>query len=583
MRYYIFLVSIIALSACSDSGNTEQDMPLQANAGRIVAAAQTCGNAAPTTNLTPSCVTPVSDGFEPPCNPHLAQGEWSSTHRGNFSQSSSFLPGVTTPDRVNIDRLAMANVPVALNFSDPDSANRQAIWASTLGPGITGGVIKVDADKLTLIDRIPSDDFFSLSASGVYTILDRDQNFIVGKSSAIKIFGDLTPNDRHSAIQLKNEFRLPKEALCGDRNDVIVGMTMLQDGHLAFATKFGVVGVMPRQPEGMCSETLKLWSINGEKCADTSVPDDQLEDISNSISADEKGGIYVTTSFAQYRLNWDGVELKSGWRAAYSGGGGAIGAGRLGAGSGSTPTLMGKPGSQDRFVVISDGQELAHLVLMWMDDIPSDWQPIKPGLDRRIACEVPINFGDSSVTQSLSEQSVVVRGFSSIVVNNQIRLNSLLSLLPANAQPLVAFVSGIGFNKPKGLQRIDWDPVNRRCETKWANTEISLPNGIPSMSAGSNQIFGVGSRSVLGVDFWTLEALDFDTGKSRFSIFSTPYPTDNSVYAPAIIGPNNSILTGTFGGITRFSDCADEVSCGRRTLNPLLHIPLPSALVTIDP
>ena len=235
---------------------------------------------------------------------------------------------------------------------------------------------------------------------------------------------------------------------------------------------------------------------------------------------------------------------------------------------------MGNPGARDRFVVITDGQPLMHLVLMWQDEIPAGWQPVKPGRDRRIACEIPVDFGDPNATVRLSEQSVLVRGYASVVVNNQLGLDAVLGLLPGQIQPFTQLTSGITGNRPKGLQRIDWDPKTRTCRGVWANREISLPNGIPSLSASTGQIFGIGSRTLGGVDTWTLESLDFRTGTSRFFMAATPYPTDNSFYAATTIGPDNSVWTGTFGGVTRYRDCRLGETCGRRP-SPIAPIPVP--------
>lgn len=544
-----------------------------ANAEQLRAAAALCGNPAPTGNLTPICNTlTAADGSEPPCNPHLAQDAWSASHRSNFAQASSPLPGVTTPDQVNIDHAPLTAVPVVLNFSERDSQKRQAVWASTVG--FTGEVIKIDGDTMRRIDRFLPGGVSTISTSGAYNLLDRDQRLIVGQADALQVFGDSEVGNRHSAIKRLQNFSLPPEARCGDRDDELVGITMLPDGHIAFATKFGMVGVVPRQPEAMCAATLKVYSINGDACQDSTIADKDLEQVSNSIAADENSDIYVVTSAAQHRIAWNGQKLSSKWRAGYAGAGGTA-SGRLGTGSGSTPTLMGQPGTKDRFVVITDAQPLMHLVLMWQDDIPADWQPVKPGRDRRIACEVPINFGNESATVSQSEQSVLVRGYGAVVVNNQMKLNQLLALVPAQLQPFTQLLSGLSINKPQGLQRVDWDPINRRCKTVWSNAEVSLPNGIPSMSASSSQIFGIGSRSINGMDTWTLESIDFQTGKSRFSIPSTAYPTDNSFYAATTIGPGNSVWTGTLGGITRFQNCQTNADCGRRTLNPIQHVPSP--------
>lgn len=565
---------LFLLSACG-SGGGDGIAPVAARSASAVdlrAAAALCGNPAPSGNLTPTCSTPAAaDGSEPPCNPHLAQDAWSASHRGNFAQASSPLPGVTTPDRVNIDHAPLTAAPIVLNFSERDSEGAQAVWASTVG--FTGEIVKLDADTMSLLGRHVPGGVGTISTSGAYNLLDRDQRLIVGQSDALQVYGDAVPGKRRSGISQLANFVLPAEARCGSRKDELVGITMLPDGHVAFATKFGMVGVVPRQPEAMCAATLQVHSLNGDAaCNDGNIADADLEQVSNSIAADERSAIYVVTSGAQYRINWDGRRLSPGWRAPYAGAGGT-GSGRLGAGSGSTPTLMGQPGSRDRFVVITDGQPLMHLVLMWQDDIPAGWQPVKPGRDPRIACEIPVNFGDEAATQSLSEQSVLVRGYASVVVNNLFRLNSLLSAVPAQAQPFTQLLAGVAVNRPQGLQRIDWDPLTRRCRSVWANAEVSLPNGIPSMSASSGQIFGIGSRTLNGIDTWTLESIDFRTGKSRYSVPSTAYPTDNSFYAATTIGPGNSVWTGTFGGVTRFQDCFAGQACGRRTTSPAQHLP----------
>lgn len=39
--------------------------------------------------------------------------------------------------------------------------------------------------------------------------------------------------------------------------------------------------------------------------------------VSNSVAVDESGGIYLLTSAAMYRFDWDGSALSLGWRAEY--------------------------------------------------------------------------------------------------------------------------------------------------------------------------------------------------------------------------------------------------------------------------
>jgi hypothetical protein len=205
-----------------------------------------------------------------------------------------------------------------------------------------------------------------------------------------------------------------------------------------------------------------------------------------------------------------------------------------------------------------------HLVLLWRDDVPEDWMPIAPGKDRRIACEIPVTFGQPDA-QTLSEQSVLVRGHTAWVVNDYMALDPLLSHVPPQLNPYNQLLSGVPGNAPSGLERFDWDPEARTCTSTWANPDIVLPNGIPTMSAETGLIYAVGAREGM----WTLEAIDTDTGEVHHTIPSFALPMQNSFYAATTIGPDETVWSGTFGGITRWSQCdpaAEE--CGRR-LNPV--------------
>lgn len=241
-------------------------------------------------------------------------------------------------------------------------------------------------------------------------------------------------------------FQLPSSALVSDQ-DIIRGLNLLYDGFLVFTTSLGVVGVIRRDFTGL--QVIRLRS-----------DDDQQEIISNSHAVDEDGGIYVVSSKKMYRLQWNGSTLSIQWSAEYDVGPDDPGTGRLGAGSGSTPTLMGTGSQQDKFVVITDGQELMHLVLFWKDEIPVDWEPIAPGKDRRIAAEVPVTFGDANATTSLSEQSVLVRGYGAVVVNNDYGI-TLPRWLPEVLAQLFILWTGKKKFAPYGVEKFEWNPTSR--------------------------------------------------------------------------------------------------------------------------
>lgn len=508
---------------------------------------------------TPACTTPAApDGHEPPCNPFLADSPWAGNHRGSYAQASSPYPGPVGPaSAVGVRHLALTAVPVIVSFSPPYPDGGPVLWASTVG--VTGEVAKVDPATGELIDKyqpqLEAGAPLTLpSVSGAYNVVDREGRLHVTTTTGIQVFGDAHPGVRSSPVALLKDFALPSSALCGE--DSLVGLTMTYDGRIAFATENGVVGTVPRDPALMDADHLRVVSLNGADCSGG--PDGVVETVSNSIAADEQGGIYVVTSQAQYRLD-DGPSLDVTWRAGYAGAGGT-GGGRLGAGSGSTPTLMGTAAEDDRFVVITDGQERMHLNLMWRDEIPADWEPVRPGADRRIACEVPVTFGKES-EPSLSEQSVLVRGNSAVVVNNLQGLDPVLSALPPQLSLYTQLISGIPGNAPQGLERIAWDPATRTCHVVWSNPEIAIPNGIPTMSVATGLIYGIGARQ--GV--WTLEGVSWATGEVELTVPTTALPTSNSVYAATTVGPDGSVWTGTFGGLTRFQSCGTP-TCGRANL-----------------
>lgn len=517
----------------------------------------------------PTCVTPdAADGAEPPCNPHLADSPWAGNHRNSYAQASSPYPGVEgPPEHVNVDHDGTPSLPVILSFSPAYPDGRRVIWASTSGG--TKEILKIDPDTVTIIDKyVPrfeeaeSSGPGSFSVSGAYNLVDADNHLHVGQQTALEVYGDARPGERDSTIVLLRRFDLPAEAFCGE-DDQLVGITMTYDGHIAFATANGVVGVVPRQPELMTAEHLETFSLNGPDC--TGGPDGAFETVSNSIAADEEGGVYVVSSHAMYRIDWDGRTFTPVWRSGYAGAG-QIGGGRLGAGSGSTPTLMGTAPDDDRFVVITDGQDLMHLVLMWRDEVPADWQPVRPGADRRIACEIPVTFGDPDATESLSEQSVLVRGHDAVVVNNLQRIDPVTGQLPPQLQPFSQLASGVPGNAPTGIERFAWDPATRTCGVVWSNPDVAIPNGIPTMSVASDMIYGIGARN----DVWTLEGLDWDTGEVVLTVEASASPTTNSFYAATTVGPGGTVWTGTLGGVTRFQPCdpAVEADCGRR-LDPV--------------
>jgi len=471
-----------------------------------------------------------SDSFmvnpDPPRNTFLADSPWPITHYNSYAQASSSYPG---PARVG-DQTRKSFRPgstglITMAVSGAYADGGRAIWC-----GSTTEVVKCvdESSGFRIISRIPKEDvdpadIFSTesAASGAYTFVDRDNIFFSPRGVKINAYGDSEPGNLESPIILLRTFSIPTTVAAA--NDRIVGMNLTYDGYIAFATAGGVVGVVDRN-----FSDLRHINLNNEE-------------ISNSIACDEDGGIYVVTAKKMYRVQWTGAELsteesKGGWIASYETGSGAGGI-RLGEGSGSTPTLMGY-GNQDKLVVLTDGQDLMHVVLMWRDKIPADWQQIPGTLDRRIVAQLPVTFGNPSATGSLSEQSPCVRDYGILIVNNELKGstgNTVGDLL----------LSGNPANAPRGVEKFVWDPSARVLKKAWVNRDISWPNGIPCMSAASNLAYCVGQQN--GV--WNFSALDWTTGRVVFR-----YPLNNSLnynsaYASTQVGIGKSLYSGTLFGL----------------------------------
>jgi hypothetical protein len=516
---------------------------------------------------------------EPPCNPALPDSPWGVSHRNSYAQASSPFRGLRNA-RVETRHIDLPGIPIQTQFSSRYRDGGIAAWGSLVDSADRRAVYKIDATTGRLIDLyVPGEREADPppagqgGITGSYNILDRDGNFIVPRQKVIDVFADSRRGVRSSPIRLVKRFELPPEAFCRPE-DRIAGATMTYDGYVAFVTEQGIVGTVPRDPEFMTTDTLRLLSLNRDACGNESVAAGDLEAVSNSIAADEDGGIYVVTSENMRRINHDAASnrLHSEWKAPYDPGSGQS-AIRLGVGSGSTPTVMGT-GRQDKLVAITDGRDLMHLNLFWRDRVPGNWRGLGDGRPRRMACDYPVRFGDRRARFSISEQSLTVRSYATFHVNNLLDYD--FSGVPAGPlrNVLAALRGGDPEAAPHGAERIDWSARKRRCHSVWANRRVSIPNGIPAMSSATGSAYGIGQRN----GRWGVESLSWRTGASRFfaraephvcsdtvlgyldnsglrSVFDPvlaelPQSCENSVYAATEIGPGSTIWTGTFLGLT---------------------------------
>jgi len=508
-----------------------------AAAAALLASVATAGAA------SPRCVTPrAADGHEPVCNPYVAS-DWAVPHRNAYEQDSTPFAGPRPGQKLTDTHLTMPQGALAfLQFSGKYADGGRAAWFSMVSNPDSERVGKIDVRTRRLIDLYNRPIAGAATPSGAYNVLDYRNRMIVGKGDTISVYQDATRGDRFSRVAKTATLRLPSSSLCGS-DDKLVGIMLTWRGEVAFATVHGVVGVFPDDPARMKPRYVRSITVTPRSTCTAGNP--AREEVSNSIAADEHGGIYTVTSAAQYKHVFDGRRLRLAWRVAVPSDG-LQGGVRIGPGSGSSPTLMGTAKRDDKLVVITDGRKVMHLMMMWRDGIPKGWKPIRRGADRRIACDVRVDFGNPRIAKAQSEQSVAVRGYAAVVDNNSLKDTSAYDSLPGSLRYQAAtLASGDPANQAHGVERIDWNPRTRKCKVAWVNRKVSIPNAIPTISSASNMIYAIGARN--GV--WGLEGIDLRTGRSRLRFDTGPEASHNSFYAQTEVNPDGSIWTGTFGGV----------------------------------
>lgn len=470
-------------------------------------------------------------------NPYLAASPWPITHHDSGASDSSASPGPVTASQIGSPQFAgtnLINITLAQSPLYPDG--ERVFWGSNMVDVYKVALVQGQLKQVARLKK-PGNLLSNLSTptSGAYTLVDANNVFYTVRGRTLLAYGDAESGVRTSPIALLRQYTLPESAVSSD--DQIVGLNLTFDGRLAFVTKMGVVGVLQRDFTQLQSVTLG----------------DGTEQVSNSLATDARGGIYVVTSQAMYRVQWSGGKLSldpatGAWRSTYITTSTA-GGGRLGAGSGSTPTVMGT--ENERLIVITDGADVANLVLFWADAIPSDWQALDAQTDRRVAGRLPVNFGDPNRTATQSEQSVVVSGYGAVVVSNDYRHTEALSgstgndLLDQASNALIVALSGTTAVQPWGVQKFSWNTSTHTLSSDWARLDVSCPNAIPTVSQASSRFYCVGAHA----GKWTIESLDWTTGGAHFRKYLGALPRFNSFYASTQLTGDGGLIYGSVDGV----------------------------------
>lgn len=498
----------------------------------------------------------------PPKNPFLADSNIAMVHC-NSAQTDSVVDAgpigptrALTSDDMRYHDLGMFNLLYLISGKYSDG--KRVVWTNG-----SQFMTKLDYDSFDVIsslrmpgpdhnDNLSHEDFIKTFDSdvpfekkweaakksgfppvdGVYTLVDKDNQFVVGGKGFVRIYGDAVPGDRLSGIAVRGQWDQPKEI-----TGASMGMNMTYDGHIILATTDGYVIALSRDLKSYQSVRLPGAATEIQK-----LPKGVLW-IRNGFSVDEKGGIYVASNSHMHKVVWDGKKLSAdekdgAWNEPYSN--------SLGRGTGSTPTLVGFGSEPDKLVVLTDGDVLMNVTAYWRDGIPDGWKQLPNAPSRRIAGMQPAKFGDPNLKAAQSEQSMVCSGYGMFVVNNEPK-NVPKEILD-DAQSKVLFIGYLAYLKehqPHGGEKFEWDPQSKTLKSAWANTDISDINGVPLVSTGSNTVYVAGARD----NKWTLEGIDWSTGKTTLT-YTLGGSRFNSFYSmPQIDDQGRVMISALYGAL----------------------------------
>ena len=431
-----------------------------------------------------------------PRNPFLAPNGASSMHNDSYSTDAYDVSGPLGRNLSVTSRSYGVRECATMTF---DSRGRIV--------GLCGGL---DGFTMMLID--PK----TLEAMSELTMPGRDATS--GRNPFTDICGGtyffLDPHDRAFATTTTGEIwevrQTPDDDLVRARSwnlaphlaedDCLVAVAPDWQGRVWFFSRHGTVGTLDRSSGRVATLELRRG-----------------EDIVNSVSADETGGVYPVSTHASYRLDADrrGRPTVT-WRRAYDRGTRQK-PGMLSQGSGTSPTLLGR-----RWLAIADNADPRTRVLVY---------------DRTTGarhCRVPVLASGESTT----ENSLVAAGRSFIIENNYGYEGPQTTTLGRSTTPGVARV------------RLGRDG----CRVAWTSP-VTAPTSVPKASHGNGLLY-VYSKPARedGIDAWYLTAIDIRSGRTVWSRLTGTGIQWNNHYAAIYLGPDGTAYVATLAGLVRVAD-----------------------------
>src|SRR5215218_8613172 len=453
-------------------------------------------------SLTPFIGAPAPQrpvaAADPPRHPFMAPNSRSNIHVDAYQTDVHQGPGPLGREMSRVETFLSADC-ASVTF---DSRGRIV----TVCVGVDGPrLYLIDAQTLETLATFPlpprvpgGGNLFTDFGGGGYFYLDEADRAVIPTTSRHVFVVRQTADG--SDFELERDYDLTGSVAIGDK---IISALPDWSGRLWFVSQQGVVGIVDRASGAVTALPLR-------------------ERIGNSFAVDETGGVFVVTETAMYRLDAgaSGFPVTT-WRELYENSGIAK-PGQVGAGSGTTPTLLGKD-----LVAITDNADPMNVVVYRR----------APSTDSsRTVCLQPVFEKGASAT----DNSLIGAGRSLVVENNYGYAG------PTSTQD--------GKTTTPGLERVDLDADGTGCRSVWRSQEIA-PTVVPKLSAANGIVYTYTKDARPdGQDAWYLTALDFHTGKTLYKRLGGEGLGHNNNYAPVTLGPDGTAYVGVLGGLIGLRD-----------------------------